>query len=72
MNWDNLSDDIINIILKYRKYFTCSVNASIFIQKMWKSYKIKVLMKRYLMLRYIKDFRIWNPSANEYILRTRI
>ena len=72
MNWDSLSYDIINLILKYRKIITCGENASIYIQKIWKSYKIKILIGRYNLLRYLKEFRIWNPNINEFLIRSKL
>ena len=39
------------------------------IQSLWKCYKIKVLIKRYKMVRYLKDFRIWNPTIQIFLLR---
>ena len=72
MKWDNLPDDIIIIILKYRRYLTCSNFASLIIQKNWRRYKIKILIERFKFLRYIKDFRFWNPTITEFIIRSKI
>lgn len=72
MKWHDLPDDIITIILQYRKYFTCSNFASLIIQKNWRRYKIKILIERFKFLRYIKDFRFWNPTITEFIIRSKI
>lgn len=41
MKWHDLPDDIIIIILQYRKYLTCSNFASLIIQKTGEDIKLK-------------------------------
>ena len=72
MNWDQLPDDLIKLIFFFRKLFTCSIPASIKIQSIWKCYKTRVLLGRFRMLRYLKDFKLWNPSIHEFIARSRL
>lgn len=68
MKWDNLPSEIKQIILN----FNSSYYASIYIQKIWLGYKTRILIKRYFLLRYLKDFKYYNPSINKFILRSRL
>lgn len=72
MTWDELPDDIIKYIMFLRKNKTSGFKAAIKIQSFWKCYKIKILIKRYKMVRYLKDFRIWNPTIQDFLLRSRL
>lgn len=60
-----MNNDLIEVILEWRK----CILASITIQKLWRSYRIKVLIGRFRLLRYIKDFRSWNPSITVFLNR---
>ena len=72
MYWDNLPDDLIQNIMVLRKYYTCKTKAARIIQSTWKTYKIKILDNRYINLRYLLDFRIWNPTIYEFLSRSRL
>ena len=72
MTWDLLPDDIINIILYYRKRITCGDNVATKIQSVWKSYKIRVLINRYKTLRYLPIFKKFNPNIYIFISRSRL
>ena len=72
MNWDSLPDDLVRYILVLRKLLMCNHPAAIKIQSVWNCYRIRVLIGRFHMLRYLKDFRKWNPSINEFIKRSRL
>ena len=72
MMWDNLPHEIIEYILYYRKIITCQIPAAIKIQSIWKCYKTKILIGRFTMLRYLKDFREWNPSIQYFISRSKL
>lgn len=71
-SWDNLPTDVIKIILNYRKIFMYKKPAIIKIQSLWNSYKIRKLIHRFKMLRYLKDFRKWNPTIQDFLLRSRL
>ncbi len=72
MNWDSLPDDIIKIILKLRREITCSNKAVKYIQSKWNSYRTRILIGRFHMLRYLKDFREWNPTLEEFLSRSKL
>ena len=72
MNWDNLPDDIIRKILYIRREITCGNGAVRLIQKQWYKYRTKVLIGRFHMLRYLKDFRMWNPTIEEFLSRSKL
>ncbi len=72
MNWDYLPLDIITYILHLRKIIMLENPAAIKIQSVWKCYKTRILIGRFNMLRYLRDFRIWNPTINEFIERSKL
>ncbi len=72
MKWDDLPREIQQIILYHRKMLTCGHYAANLIIARWKCYKIRVLIGRFKMLRYLKDFRMFNPSLKEFLLRSKL
>ena len=72
MKWDELPDELKRYILIFRKLLTCENPAAIKIQSIWHCYRTRILIGRFHMLRYLKDFRIWNPSINEFIERSKL
>ena len=72
MNWDNLPLELKDIIYRIRKQFMYSNKSSIKIQSIWRCYKTRVLIGRFRMLRYLKDFRIYNPNINEFIVKSKL
>ena len=72
MKWDNLPQDITLIILKIRKELKFDIPSVIKIQSIWRCYKTRILIGRYRMLQYLKEFRIWNPNIYEFIKRSKL
>lgn len=72
MNWDKLPQEIREIIFYYRKMIMCGNKACDVIISRWKCYKTRVLIGRFKMLRYLKDFRLFNPSLKEFLLRSKL
>ena len=72
MNWDNLPDDIIRKIMYYHKLKTCYNKAVTKIQSVWKCYRTRILIGRFKMLRYLKEFKIYNPNIFEFINRSKL
>ncbi len=64
MEWADLCDDVIYMILGWR--FAPIIQAS------WKMYRIRMSINRYKMLRHIRPFRDWNPTLREFLRRSRL
>jgi len=67
-HWDVLPGDVIQLIFKWRTRIMYIIR----IQSSWRSYRVRVLLGRFRMLRYLHDFRVWNPSARAFLDRARI
>ena len=72
MKFDNLPYDIIKLIFYFRKHLTASNKASKYIQSHWIGYRIRILLARFKMLKYLKEFREFNPSIKQFLLRSKL
>ena len=73
MNWDSLPRELIDIIMDYRRLETCGYNKKARkIQSTWRCFRTRILVGRFIMLRYLQDFRIWNPTMYEFISRSKL
>jgi len=72
MNWNFLPNEIIEIIMYDRKIKTCGYSATCKIQSIWRMYKIRLLIRRFISLRYLQEFRIWNPNIRQFITRSQL
>lgn len=72
MKWDTLPDDLVTYILLLRKRLMCENPSASKIQSIWNCYITRVLIGRFHMLKYLKDFREWNPNIHEFIERSRL
>lgn len=72
MKWDNLPNELINKILSNRRYLILTKISSIKIQSIWRMYRTKVLISRFKMLKYLKEFKKWNHSINIFIERSKL
>ena len=68
--WSYLPNDIIDIIIdiKIKKINKMSTK----IQSIWRCYKTRVLVGRYKLLRYIKEFREYNTSIYSFLIKSRL
>lgn len=72
MRWDNLPGELRSLILYYRKLMMCGNLAADRIISSWKCYKTRVLIGRFKMLKYLKEFRLFNPTLKEFLLRSKL
>lgn len=70
--WDALPDDLVRLILALRREAMVTSASARRIQANWRRYRITTLLERFRMLRYLLQFREWNPSASIFLNRTRI
>ena len=68
--WDDLPDEIRDLVFAWRTQLF--LNAIVSIQAHWRRYRVRVLLKRFVLLRYLHEFRDWNPSATVFLRRTRL
>ena len=68
--WYLLPYDIIELIISIR--MTTLNKMSIKIQSTWRCYKTRVLIGRFRLLKYLQDFRQFNPNIQEFVLRSRL
>ena len=66
--WERLPDDLIDMILR----LTDKINeqSAGLIQKTWKGYKVRCLIRTFKAMQYLQEFRYWNPSFRDYYQRT--
>jgi hypothetical protein len=72
MNFDDLPHDIISLIMFFRKIKTAAKKATKYIQAHWFGYKTRVLLGRFKMLKYLKEFREFNPSLKIFLIKSRL
>ena len=72
MNWDLLPYDITNLIFVFRKKLMYFKFFIIKIQSKWRLYRTKKLFSRYMLLRYIKEFRYYNPNINIFFKKSKL
>ena len=70
--WDVLPPDLTQLILQLRRQLMVPPAAARRIQTCWRRYRTVVLLGRFRMLRYLLQFREWNPSASAFLARARL
>lgn len=68
--WDDMPDEIRSMVFAWRTELY--VRAIVCIQTRWRTYRVCMLLKRFVALRYLHTFREWNPSAIVFLERTRL
>ena len=71
-SWDHLPEDVVRIILYFLSLHSIPHRAAQMMQSVWRRYRTIVLLGRFRMLRYLRDFRDWNPSASAFLARARL
>ena len=68
--WDDMPDEIRDLVFAWRTQLY--LQAIVCIQTHWRTYRTRMLLKRFIALRYLHTFREWNPSAIVFLKRTRL
>lgn len=68
----DLPDDIISLIMFFRKIKTTAKKATSYIQAHWFCYRTRVFLGRFKMLKYLKEFREFNPSLKFFLIKSRL
>lgn len=42
------------------------------VQRMWRGYRTRVLLGRFRLLRYLREFREWNPDPATFLDRAKL
>lgn len=42
------------------------------IQKWWRGVRVRILVRRWLLLRSIRGFLVWNPSPSAFVENTPV
>jgi hypothetical protein len=68
--WHALPNDLGRYILQYvmQKRFAAAAK----IQAAYRRYRITILIGRFRMLRYLSDFREWNPTIVVFLKRSTL
>ena len=69
-HWDDLPPELHRLIFWWRQWLI--LFAVTRIQASWRTYRIRLLLTRFRTLRYLFDFRAFNPSAAVFLQRTRL
>jgi hypothetical protein len=68
--WRQLPAELTLLVLRFRARLLAGHARRI--QTAWRGYRARVLLGRFRMLRYLRDFREWNPSAPNFLRRARL
>ncbi len=68
--WHTMPSDLILHILRMRAQMLADVASRI--QRAWRGYRTRMLIGRFRRLRYLHDFREWNPTAYHFLCRARL
>ena len=70
--WDDLPEDVVREIWRWRRTATVRPRAAACVQATWRGYRTRVLVGRFRMLRYLEPFRQYNPSPAAFLARARL
>ena len=70
--WDALPAELRAEVFMWRRRLMLPQRSAVRIQAQWRQYRTRVLLGRFRMLRYLHEFRQWNPSAQTFIARARL
>lgn len=61
-----LPQDVVELVLKILEHVWIAK-----IQSMWRSFRTRKLVQRFRYLRFLKEFREWNPNVQTYLKRCK-
>jgi hypothetical protein len=70
--WDMMGDDLRRLVLHWRRRLMLERAASTRVQSAMRSWRTRVLLKRYVAHRFLRDFCVFNPSASIFLARSRL
>ena len=70
--WDDLPSEVRVHIVRMARRDQRTHGAALAVQRAWTGYRTRVLLGRFRMLRYLREFLLWNPSATEFMRRARL
>lgn len=70
--WSTLPHDLLLKIVSLRGAMLRSETAAVCVQRHWQGYRVRALMSRFRLLRYLKIFRKYNPCARIFMTRARL
>lgn len=73
--WADLPTDVTVLILAWRnrlRYLDRLEAVVRHVQRAWRGYRVRILLWRFRMLRYLQAFRFWNPDAATFLHRARL
>lgn len=72
MPWSALPTELALDILARRADAIRRERAAQRAQATWRGYRVRVLLGRYRMLRYLAEFRRYNPDVRAFVHRARL
>lgn len=72
MVWHALPNDVARDILRRVCASRRHDRAVVCVQRSWRGYRTRVLVGRFRMLRYLHEFRAWNPTVGQFLHRARL
>lgn len=70
--WDSLPSELKEMIMHWRRALTCYKPGAVRIQSAWRGYRLRVLLGRFRLLQYLRDFRRWNPTVSMFLYRAKL
>lgn len=71
MRWDALPKDVTAYILLLRRTAMRRTPSALAIQSSFRRHRVRHLVAQYQTLRYLHEFRRWNPSLSAFLTRSR-
>lgn len=70
--WDDLPSEVRVHIARMAHREERTNAAALAVQRAWAGYRTRILIGRFRMLQYLREFLLWNPSLSEFMRRARL